>query len=48
MFAQLEDARKGNKEGSRERNEKMAAAQTKIEVHIIIPSQSTSGRVDEF
>ena len=29
---QLDDARKGNKEGSRERNEKVAAAQAKIEV----------------
>jgi structural maintenance of chromosome 3 (chondroitin sulfate proteoglycan 6) len=29
--AQLEDARKGNKEGSRERNEKIAAARSKIE-----------------
>jgi structural maintenance of chromosome 3 (chondroitin sulfate proteoglycan 6) len=28
---QLEDARKGNKEGSRERNEKIAAARSKIE-----------------
>lgn len=32
LFPQLEDARKGSKEGSRERNEKVAAARSKIEV----------------
>ena len=32
LTKQLEDARKGNKEGSRERTEKVAAAQSKIEV----------------
>lgn len=32
LFQQLEEARKGSKEGSRETSEKVAAAQAKIEV----------------
>ena len=43
--AQLEDARKGSKEGSRERNEKIAAARSKIEVklpHNLLPPLLTA------